>query len=75
MVLVTGASSGIGRATALAFAGEGARIAIGYHANAGRAAEVAEVAEAAVASGTGAAVPWYLDLADPGVGRRGRVGT
>jgi 3-oxoacyl-[acyl-carrier protein] reductase len=34
VVLVTGASTAIGRATALAFADEKAHIAVGYHADA-----------------------------------------
>jgi NAD(P)-dependent dehydrogenase (short-subunit alcohol dehydrogenase family) len=33
VAFVTGASSGIGRAAALGFGDEGARIAIGYHSN------------------------------------------
>jgi NAD(P)-dependent dehydrogenase (short-subunit alcohol dehydrogenase family) len=32
-VLVTGATSGIGKATAQAFAAEGARLAVTYHVN------------------------------------------
>jgi 3-oxoacyl-[acyl-carrier protein] reductase len=41
VVFVTGASSGIGRATTLTFAEEGARVAIGYHTNESAARAVA----------------------------------
>src|SRR4051794_6474411 len=41
VALITGSSRGIGAATALAFAREGADVAINYHANADAAAEVA----------------------------------
>ncbi|MGE0803129.1 MAG: SDR family NAD(P)-dependent oxidoreductase [Lautropia sp.] len=47
VVLVTGASSGIGRAAALAFARHGARVAVHYNASAGAAAEVVDAARAA----------------------------
>ena len=40
-VLVTGASGGIGAATARAFAAEGARVAVHYHRGHERAAVVA----------------------------------
>ena len=39
--LVTGASRGLGRAIALAFAGQGADVAINYRGNADAADEVA----------------------------------
>ncbi len=42
IALITGASSGIGRATAVAMAGEGARIAVNYLQNQAGAAQTAE---------------------------------
>ncbi len=47
VVLITGGSSGIGRATALVCAAEGAKVILTYHANeAGARETVAEIAEA-----------------------------
>ncbi|MGH3115855.1 MAG: SDR family NAD(P)-dependent oxidoreductase [Streptomyces sp.] len=60
-VLITGASSGIGRATALAFADEEAHIAVGYHTNRRAAEEVAALAEKRGAR----AICWQLDLGRP----------
>lgn len=60
-VLVTGASSGIGRATALAFADEKAHIAVGYHTNRQAAEETAALAEKRGAR----AICWQLDLGQP----------
>jgi 3-oxoacyl-[acyl-carrier protein] reductase len=59
-VLVTGGSSGIGKAIALAAAGAGADVAITYHANAAGADEVRRAIDAA--GRQSAAIP--LDLAD-----------
>jgi 3-oxoacyl-[acyl-carrier protein] reductase len=60
VVLVTGASTAIGRATALAFAEEKAHVAVGYHSNARAAAETVALAEKRGAR----AIPWRLDLGD-----------
>src|SRR5256886_287358 len=47
VALVTGASSGIGRAIALAYAAAGADVALTYHGNRSGAEETAEQARAA----------------------------
>ncbi|MGW7680359.1 SDR family NAD(P)-dependent oxidoreductase [Kribbella sp. NPDC054772] len=60
-VLVTGGSSGIGRATAIAYGREGARVAITYNSRKDAAEAVAEEIEAA----GGAAYVVPLDLAAP----------
>lgn len=59
-VLVTGASRGLGRAFAAAFAGEGARVLIGYRAREDDARQT--LAEVEAAGGQGVLV--QLDLAD-----------
>ncbi len=61
-VLVTGGSSGIGRAAAIGYGREGARVAITYGSRKEAAAEV--VAEIEEAGGQGFAVP--MDLGDAG---------
>ena len=60
VVLVTGASSAIGRATALAFADEKARIAVGYRTNREAAEETAMARQRG-----GHAIVWSLDLGQP----------
>ena len=58
IILITGASSGIGAATALAYAREGARLLL----SARRAARLAEVASAALAAGAEAVHSFTLDV-------------
>jgi len=59
VALVTGGSRGIGRAIAIALAGQGAKVAVNYVSNAQAAAEVVE----RVASGGGQAVALQGDVA------------
>ncbi len=59
-VLITGASSNIGRATAIAFGGEGAHVAVGYHTNETGAKDAAALVESA----GGQATTVRLNLAD-----------
>ena len=61
VTVVTGASSGIGRAIALAFAGEGACVVVNYNKSKDRAEEV--VREIRGLSGQALAV--QADIADP----------
>jgi len=60
IVLVTGAASGMGRATARVFAAEGAHVAVTDYDTEGAQAVAGEIA----ASG-GSAKAWKLDVADP----------
>jgi 3-oxoacyl-[acyl-carrier protein] reductase len=61
VVLVTGASSAIGKATALAFADEKAQIAVGYHTNRDAAEDTVTAARQRGAH----AIAWPLDLGQP----------
>ncbi|MFJ5233529.1 SDR family NAD(P)-dependent oxidoreductase [Kitasatospora sp. NPDC088391] len=65
-VLVTGATGGIGRAVARAFAAEGARVAVAYRSDREAAEKLA--AELGAADGLAFAVPYALD--DPDSPRR-----
>lgn len=61
VALVTGSSSGIGRAVAIAFGGEGARVVVTYHGNRQGAEETARK----VRDVGGQALVVHYDLADP----------
>ena len=61
IAVVTGASSGIGRAIALAYGREGAKVAVNYNRSARAAEEVAEEIRAR----SGAALAIQADVSDP----------
>lgn len=61
IAIVTGASSGIGRATALALAGRGFQVGLGYNSNAEGARRVAAEVEAL----GGQAMAFRMDLTEP----------
>jgi 3-oxoacyl-[acyl-carrier protein] reductase len=60
--IVTGGSRGIGRATAIALAREGAKVVVNYHQRRSEAEEVADIVRRA----GGAAFPFKADVADRG---------
>src|SRR5205085_4013243 len=61
VALVTGAGRGIGRATALRLAQDGAKVAVNYHASVDAAQEVVGLIESA--GGTALAI--HADVSDP----------
>src|SRR5512145_110877 len=60
--LVTGASRGLGKAIALAFGREGAKVAVNYNASASGAADTVQT----ILEGDGVAEPFQADVSDPG---------
>jgi 3-oxoacyl-[acyl-carrier protein] reductase len=66
LVLITGASGGIGAAVSVAFARQGARVAVHFNRNAAGAEEVAR----AIRDTGGTALLLHGDLAQPGEARR-----
>ena len=61
IILVTGASRGIGRATAVAFSRAGARVIVNYRADKSGAEETS----ATIIDAGGQAIPWQADLSNP----------
>jgi 3-oxoacyl-[acyl-carrier protein] reductase len=61
VALVTGASRGIGRAVAFAFAAAGVKVAVNYHASAAEA----NAAVTQIAASGGTAVALHADVSDP----------
>src|SRR2546429_1668121 len=59
-VLVTGAASGMGRATAAVFAADGANVAVTDIST-----EATQAVASEIAASAGAAKAWTLDVADP----------
>ncbi|MFV1965703.1 MAG: SDR family NAD(P)-dependent oxidoreductase [Pirellulaceae bacterium] len=66
VAIVTGASLGIGRATALALGQAGSRVVVNYHSNEGAAAEVVR----AIRDAGSMAVKCGADVSEPGTGQR-----
>ncbi|MFC3102330.1 SDR family NAD(P)-dependent oxidoreductase [Salinisphaera aquimarina] len=62
VALVTGASRGIGRGAALALAGAGCKVALGYK----QSRDAADAAVAEIEQGGGEAIAVQADMADPG---------
>ncbi len=63
VVLVTGSSSGIGKAVAVAFGAEGARVGVTYHANRQGAEETAQT----VRDAGGQSLVLHMELGPAGI--------